>query len=130
MVSLLRGYPVAVGDTVILKDVNHRKGTPHPEYVVTAIGPKRLRYVAAWGREQHARLSDGHVSDWTHVTTVAESIEQEARLELVKRLRELGLEFRMGRGRDIPTKALADVVNVLEFHLYEDGVEKGQAVPR
>jgi hypothetical protein len=111
---MLRGYPIEVGDEVILWDVNHRSSI-RPRVTITKIGRTRVHYANDWGGTDSARMDTGQINDWVHLRTVAEQTDISERVDLWNRAGDRGVGYvRTSTHNSVPLEKLRAIVAILE----------------
>ena len=106
----------AVGDRVILRDVNERRGDGPTGGVVTKVGRRLVTVTVDHGREEQYRIETGRKNDrYEHgwIQTPDEYADEQRRGEILRALREAGVELRMGSGRKLSTDILAKILDVV-----------------
>ena len=108
---------IAVGDTVWVYDVNARRGDGPAKATVVKVGRKlcTLRFGGHYEqvfRLEEQRANDDYGHQW--FKTEAEKVADERRQAAVAVLRKHGLEFAMGRHRDLSTETVEAIARLLE----------------
>lgn len=110
-----------VGQEVYIRDVNERRlyrsgdGLP-PIGTVVKVARKLITVKGPWGREETYEIATGSRSDaYRHgwVQTMEDYEAQQERFDLLRRLKDAGLEVRTG-GRPLRNETLRSVIRALE----------------
>lgn len=117
MTAMLRGYPVGVGDTLILWSANgNRNAAERPRVTVTKIGRTRVHVRGRGSWEVYsARMEDGNVDDWSHLRTEQEERDVAERLRLWADLEGYGMTYgRYNPSTKVPLDTMRQIVGLLD----------------